>query len=227
MKIGVCGLEVPRGKIKYSDERLLKISEKFPEKKVSPYFFEFTDNFENVSVIAASKEGLLELIIQDMEKLEKVRENSEPQQKKILEKCLQLLESEKILCDESFSEEEKKYLTNISPLTLKPVVLIDEIDTPKDAIKKTIAKANLGFFYTTAKKEIKAWLFKRGESIVECASKIHTDLARGFIRAEVVNFKDFVNCHNLHEAKEKGFLKTVSKDYKVQDGDIIEILFHI
>jgi len=226
MKIGVCGLEIPRGKVKYSDERLLKISEKFPEKKVSPYFFEFTDDFENANAIAASKEGILELIIQDMEKLEKVRENSEPNQKKIVEKCLKILESEKILSDESFSKEEKKYLTNISPLTLKPVAPADA-EEPQDVIRKTIVKANLGFFYTTAKKEIKAWLFKKGESIVECASKIHTDLARGFIRAEVVNFKDFVNCHNLHEAKEKGFSKTVSKDYEVQDGDIIEILFHV
>ena len=63
--------------------------------------------------------------------------------------------------------------------------------------------------------------------MLDAASKIHTDLARGFIKAEVVNSKELDSFHNIQEAKAKGILKIVDRDYIVQDGDIIYIRFKV
>ncbi len=62
---------------------------------------------------------------------------------------------------------------------------------------------------------------------MDCAGEIHTDLARGFIRADIVSYEDLMQCHGLQEAKTKGVLKTVGKEYITRDGDIIEIRFNV
>ena len=59
------------------------------------------------------------------------------------------------------------------------------------------------------------------------SGKIHTDLERGFIRAEVVSFDDLVECGSESEAKKRGLVRTEGKDYVVQDGDILHILFNV
>ena len=66
-----------------------------------------------------------------------------------------------------------------------------------------------------------------GADIVRCADRIHSDLARGFIRAEVVNHGDYVRCHNMNEARKNGFVKLVEKGYVVQPGDILDIRFNV
>ena len=62
---------------------------------------------------------------------------------------------------------------------------------------------------------------------MEAAGKIHSDIKRGFIRAEVVNFEDFVKCGSVSKAKESGALKIEGKEYVVKDGDIINIRFNV
>lgn len=93
------------------------------------------------------------------------------------------------------------------------------------AIYKTL---NLVTFFTTKGEEVRAWAIPSHTKAVDAAGKIHTDMQRGFIRAEVVNFKDFVDSDcSMHVAKEKGHLKTEGKDYIVQDGDILNIKFSV
>ncbi|MBR5946543.1 DUF933 domain-containing protein, partial [bacterium] len=62
---------------------------------------------------------------------------------------------------------------------------------------------------------------------VTCAGKIHSDLARGFIKADVVSFEDFMTVFNMSEAQKKGLVKLVDKDYVIPDGSIIEIRFNV
>ena len=90
-----------------------------------------------------------------------------------------------------------------------------------------LEKADNMFFYTSGPKESHAWLVKKNSDIVTCAGKIHSDLARGFIRGDVVQFDDYLSCHNFNECKSKGFAKVVEKDYIVQPGEIIEIRFNV
>ncbi|MBL7069509.1 MAG: redox-regulated ATPase YchF [Candidatus Omnitrophica bacterium] len=82
-------------------------------------------------------------------------------------------------------------------------------------------------FYTTKGNETRSWMIKRSTAALDAAGKIHTDIRRGFIRAEVVNFKDFKECGSLQAAKEKGFFKVEGKEYVVQDGDIINFRFNV
>ncbi len=77
-------------------------------------------------------------------------------------------------------------------------------------------------FYTHAGgKELRAWPVKRGTTAVKGAGMIHSDFEKGFIRAEVIAYNDFISAGGEHGAREKGFVKTVGRDYLIQDGDII------
>jgi len=86
-----------------------------------------------------------------------------------------------------------------------------------------IVNEGLGFitFFTIVGKETRAWLLKKGEKVIEGAGKIHSDIKEGFIRAEVMEFKDFKEAGKW----EKGKVKIVTKEYEVCDGDIIEFKF--
>ena len=86
---------------------------------------------------------------------------------------------------------------------------------------------NLITFYTTVGPELRAWTVPHGTHVPQAAGKIHTDMERGFIRAEVIAFQDFVASGSMALAKEKGILRVEGKDYIVQDGDILYIRFHV
>jgi hypothetical protein len=79
-------------------------------------------------------------------------------------------------------------------------------------------------YLTTGEIETRAWTIRRGTKAPEAAGKIHTDLQKGFIRAEVVSYADMVACNGRAGARESGKLRAEGKDYVVQDGDVIEFL---
>ena len=81
-------------------------------------------------------------------------------------------------------------------------------------------------FYTIARGKLRAWALERGKSIIEAAEKIHTDMAKGFIKGEVIGVDDLLKFSSYSEAKEKGVVKIVGKDYEVKDGDVVFIHFH-
>ncbi len=82
-------------------------------------------------------------------------------------------------------------------------------------------------FFTTGDKESHAWTFKSGSNAVVCAGAIHSDLARGFIRAEVIFWEDLVEIGSWSKAKAVGKLRLEGKDYLVADGDVLEIRFNV
>ncbi len=82
-------------------------------------------------------------------------------------------------------------------------------------------------FFTVGPDECRAWTIPAGSSAVEAAGSIHSDLARGFIRAEVVAYDDLVAAGSLPEARKRGVLRSEGRTYVVQDGDVIEILFNV
>ena len=228
MRIGYLGFEFPQGKVKYRDNRLLKLEEKTSPKKTHPFFVEFTQDIESASVIVSSKDRSIDLFISDLEIIEKRLTKADPEKEVFLNKCSQFLEKEIPLSEVEFSPEELTLLKDFPFLTLKPLLILEKL--PPDInqlISQVLEKANLIFFYTLVKSELKSWLIKRGSSVIEAAGRIHSDLAKGFIKAEVINFEDFINVHNLSEARSKGLVKVVDRDYLVQDGDIIEIKFSV
>jgi len=84
---------------------------------------------------------------------------------------------------------------------------------------------NLITFYTIAREKLSAWALSKGEEILQAAGKVHSDMQQGFIKAEIINFKEFIEIGSYNLSREKGRLKIVGRDYQVQDGDIIYIHF--
>ncbi|MDQ3944563.1 MAG: redox-regulated ATPase YchF [Actinomycetota bacterium] len=82
-------------------------------------------------------------------------------------------------------------------------------------------------FLTTGDKESRAWTFRAGARAPECAGVIHSDLQRGFIRAEVIRWDELLGIGSWARAKETGRLRVEGKDYEVQDGDVLEIRFNV
>ncbi|NLL37672.1 MAG: redox-regulated ATPase YchF [Fretibacterium sp.] len=83
-------------------------------------------------------------------------------------------------------------------------------------------------FFTTGPDEVRAWTLHEGDTAVDAAGAIHSDLARGFIRAQVVGYDDFIACGaSMAACREKGLLRLEGKEYPVKDGDMIEIRFNV
>ena len=82
-------------------------------------------------------------------------------------------------------------------------------------------------FFTVGPDECRAWTVRRGATAPEAAGEIHTDLQKGFIRAEVISYDDLVALGGLVEAKAKGKLRLEGKEYIVQDGDVLNIRFNL
>jgi GTP-binding protein YchF len=82
-------------------------------------------------------------------------------------------------------------------------------------------------FLTTGEKESRAWTFRRGAKAPECAGVIHSDLQRGFIKADVINWQDLLDIGSFASARAKGKVRLEGKEYVVQDGDVLEIRFNV
>ena len=94
-------------------------------------------------------------------------------------------------------------------------------------IKCSYALLGLISFLTYGKDECRAWTIKKGTKAPQAAGKIHTDIERGFIRAEVIAYEDMMRCGSVAAAKEKGLLRSEGKEYEVQDGDMIYFRFNV
>ncbi len=94
-------------------------------------------------------------------------------------------------------------------------------------IKLSYELLGLISFSTIASGEVKAWSIQNGTNALKAAGKIHSDMERGFIRAEVISYDDLVKCGSLSEARKKGLLRLESKNYIIQDGDVITFLFNV
>jgi ribosome-binding ATPase YchF (GTP1/OBG family) len=91
-------------------------------------------------------------------------------------------------------------------------------------IKEAYKLLGLITFFTTGADETRAWTVNRGATAPEAAGKIHTDIQEGFIRAEVIGYREFVEIGSESKAREKGLIRTEGKDYIMKDGDIVNFL---
>jgi GTP-binding protein YchF len=108
---------------------------------------------------------------------------------------------------------------------------LKDVGLSEPGVNKLIRAAyhllNLHTFFTVGPKEIRAWTIKHGMTAPQAAGVIHSDLERGFIRAEVMHYNDFVTLGSEHACKEKGKLLVEGKNYIVHDGDILHIRFNV
>lgn len=94
-------------------------------------------------------------------------------------------------------------------------------------IKKSYDLLGLMSFLTAGEPEVRAWTIKKGTKAPQAAGKIHSDIERGFIKAEVVSFDDLMECGSMVVAKEKGLVRQEGKEYVMQDGDIVLFKFNV
>lgn len=110
-------------------------------------------------------------------------------------------------------------------------MFLEDLGIKESGLDKLITASyrilNLMSFLTAGEDETRAWTIKIGTKAPQAAGKIHSDFERGFIRAEVVNYKDLLECGSLSAAKEKGIVGLEGKDYVVKDGDVILFRFNV
>ena len=110
-------------------------------------------------------------------------------------------------------------------------MFLEDLGLSESGLDKLIAASyrilNLMSFLTAGEDECRAWTIKIGTKAPQAAGKIHTDFERGFIKAEVVNYKDLLECGSLPAAREKGLVGMEGKDYVVKDGDVILFRFNV
>ena len=94
-------------------------------------------------------------------------------------------------------------------------------------IKKSYDLLGLMSFLTAGEPEVRAWTIKKGTKAPEAAGKIHSDIERGFIKAEIVSYKDLMEAGSMLNAKEKGLVRSEGKEYIMQDGDIVLFKFNV
>ena len=82
-------------------------------------------------------------------------------------------------------------------------------------------------FFTVVSDELRAWTLKASMTALDAAAAIHTDMARGFIRAEAIHWRDLMDCGGLTDARDNGLLRLEGKDYLVSDGDVLTIRFNV
>jgi ribosome-binding ATPase YchF (GTP1/OBG family) len=106
---------------------------------------------------------------------------------------------------------------------------MEELGLHESSLARVIALSyrllGLISFLTAGPDEVRAWPIPDGSSAVDAAAAIHTDLARGFIRAEVVPYEDLIELRSMAEARKHGKLRSEGKTYRVRDGDVLEVLF--
>jgi hypothetical protein len=230
MKIAYTGMKLTEGKVRFEDPIVHSLSAKFSPKKVTPYYFEFIgDDFESAEMIVVSRESVLDLLIYDIEKMETRLERSEDEEERAaLTTVMAGLENEVPVCDMDLDESAAVHMRQIGPLSLKPVLIVDSdsIDV-QELIPFALEKSGMMFFYTAGQQEVHAWLIKAGIGAQDCAAEIHTDLARGFVKAEIVSVEDMLQCHSMSDARKKGLTNLVDRDFVIPSDTVIEIRFNI
>ncbi|MEW6001929.1 MAG: redox-regulated ATPase YchF [Nitrospirota bacterium] len=110
-------------------------------------------------------------------------------------------------------------------------LFLDDLGIKEPALNRLIRVCydilGLISFFTYVGDEVRAWTISRGTNALKAAGKVHSDIERGFIRAEVVSFDDFLSSGSTHAAREKGLLRLEGKTYEVKDGDIINFRFNL
>jgi ribosome-binding ATPase len=97
----------------------------------------------------------------------------------------------------------------------------------EEVVRRLSEELGLISFFTAGEKETRAWTLRRGESALDAAATIHSDIARGFIRAEVIRWDDLVRSGSHAEAARAGLQRLEGKTYEVQDGDVLNVRFNV
>ena len=151
--------------------------------------------------------------VEQNEKVQKVKEYAKQENAEVIPLCVKIEEELASL----EKEEQKEMLEALD---------LDESGLDK-VIKESYDLLGLMSFLTAGEPEVRAWTIQKGTKAPEAAGKIHTDIQRGFIRAEIVSYNDLIKEGSINAVKEKGLMRLEGKDYIMQDGDVVLFRFNV
>ena len=151
--------------------------------------------------------------LENDENIKKVKEYAEKENAEVVPLCIKMEEELSGL-----NEEDKKEMLEVYGLNESG---LDKV------IKKSYNLLGLMSFLTAGEPEVRAWTIKKGTKAPQAAGKIHSDIERGFIKAEVVSYDDLMREGSMLAAREKGLVRSEGKDYIMQDGDIVLFKFNV
>ena len=229
MKICVIGVAgIPLGKHNIKDPRMDQTHERVEAKKKVYAQVDVVGEEDalDADAILVSRERLLDLLIKDMEFIEtRLSRDPSAEEQAVLLKLQAHLENEQPVVSADLGAEEWQALTGHGFLTSKPVILAEpeELADPEALMVRAFQGSGYICFLTVGGPENRAWPIRQGLTAAEAAGTIHTDLQKGFIRAEVIGFSDFIEAGGETEAKRAGKQRLEMKPYVVQDYDLLNI----
>lgn len=229
MKIFLQGVEL-RGRIQLRDAAVDALSQRYRSEKRSYFIAEFhQERRYRADCFMITADEKIDWILEDTEILER-NLYSDPTHTDLLQRALTVLEREILLNWEPFAEDDLQYLRGLNLSTLKPGLALTSVPSEEELhqyvwdLHRRIGRV---FFYTAGKSETRVWDVKDGAFITEAAGQIHSDLERGFIRAEVFNAGDLDQFRTPQEAKSMGLLRVVERSYRIKEGDVIDVKFNV
>lgn len=181
------------------------------------------DQAGDADAILTSTDARADLILKDWEFVE-TRLSRSPGQAEadVLTKLKGALEREEFGFKAGLSDEERKIASVYNLLTLRPVVAAgaDDMQNIDALLLKLLNESGYICFLTVGGKENRAWLIRKGATAWEAASAIHSDLQKGFIRAEIIGFDDFIQAGGETQAKRAGKMRLEQKEYVMKDCDV-------
>ena len=232
MKIALFGTtEIKLGKHNLKDPRLDQ-ADKLAEADKKTYAqvdVVGEDELLDADSILVSQDTRADLILKDLEFVEtRLSRDPQPAERAALEKIKGLLESEKLLHASGLPAEDLQAVAAHNFFTSKPISVAspDELKNPEALLLRAFGEAGYISFITVGGKENRAWPIRRGITALEAAGTIHTDLQKGFIRAEIIGFEDFISAGGETQAKRAGKQRLETKQYIMQDYDVVNFRFN-
>src|SRR5205823_2489828 len=170
-----------------------------------------------------------DLILKDMEFVEtRLSRSPLEAEKAVLEKIQTLLENDQFIGTAGLSAQELQAVAAHSFYTNKSITVAEavELENPEGLLLRAFADAGYISFLTVGGKENRAWPIRKGLTAWEAAGTIHTDIQKGFIRAEIISFEDFVAAGGETLAKRAGKQRLEQKNYIMQDCDLVNFRFN-
>ena len=229
MKIFVQGADL-RGRYQLADPALDALAERYRSARRTCFTADFDqEQRRRADCFLITAEEQLDWMLEDTEILER-NLYGDPARAGLLQRALDALELERPLNGEGFTEAELIHLRGLNLGTLKPGFVI--AGTPPDEeLQRHVRRLHraLGriFFYTAGKSEARVWEVAAGAAVSAAAGQIHSDLERGFIRAEVFNVASLDQFRTPQEARTKGLLQVVDRSYRIAAGDVIDVKFNV
>jgi ribosome-binding ATPase YchF (GTP1/OBG family) len=187
------------------------------------------DQLLDADSILATHDSKADLILKDLEFVEtRLGRDPQPAERAALEKIKGFLEAEKFLFHAGLSAEDLDAIAAHNFYTSKPITVATAQDEqqPETLLLRAFAEAGFICFLTVGGKENRAWPIHAGANAWEAAGSIHTDIQKGFIRAEIISFADFSAAGGETQAKRAGKQRLETKNYVVQDYDLANFRFN-